>query len=144
MHTNTLTSQTKFALEAFLLDGQARNLRPRTLEFYREHLTWFFVFAADHNYRQVEDIDPHIIRAYLVYLQQERQWKPNSVHGAARAIRVFFAFCVRDEVIALSPMAKVKMPALEQLRKPPFTVDEIRRLLPAADCQRDRALLLCV
>src|SRR5690606_36014485 len=86
MQTNPLT-RLDFALTAFLTDGQARNLRPRTIDYYRRQLGWFLAYVADNGGTTPEDISPHLIRAYLVHLQQERQWADASIHTAARAVR---------------------------------------------------------
>ena len=87
MHINPLT-RLDFALTAFLTDGQARNLRPHTIDYYRQQVGWFLAYVTDSGATTPQDITPHPIRAYLVHLQQEREWADASIHAAAWAMRV--------------------------------------------------------
>lgn len=132
MPANPLTPHTEFVLRMFLTDGQARNLRPRTIEYYRTQLTWFLGYVAQSGGATVEDITPYLVRAYLVYLQQERRWADASIHTAARAIRAFFKFLEAEGLIQESPMRRVKMPKADKSVKTPFSDEELRRLLTAA------------
>ena len=143
MSTNRLTSEPQLALEAFLLDGQARSLSPRTLKFYREQLNWFFQYTGTAGVDTLADITPHLIRSYLVHLC-EQKWVPASQHAAARAIRAFLSFCVADEWLDASPMRRVRMPKVVENILPAFELDDITRLVASVDTQRDRAILLCL
>ncbi|MBW7886169.1 MAG: tyrosine-type recombinase/integrase [Caldilineaceae bacterium] len=144
MTSSPLTLQTKFALDVFVLDAQARNLSPRTVRFYRQQISYFLGFLDLQSCHTLDQITPHHIRQYLRYLQYERSWKSASVHSAARAIRAFLNFCTAEEMLHSNPMARVKMPKTTQELQPAFTEAEIRALLAATDTQRDRALLLCL
>jgi integrase/recombinase XerC/integrase/recombinase XerD len=57
-------------------------------------------------------------------------------------MRRFFRFCVAEELIAVSPMARVKMPRTPKKILPAFTAEDVDKLLQAATTQRDKALLL--
>jgi integrase/recombinase XerD len=144
MSFTPLTPQTGFALEVFLLDAQARNLSPRTLRYYRQQIGWFADYLVCHDCHQLDQISPHHIRAYLLYLQEQKRWKSASVHSAARAIRAFFNFCVAEQLASTSPMARVKMPKTTEHLLPAYSEQEVRSLLDAAKTQRDRALILCL
>lgn len=144
MLSNPLTPTTGFALDVFLMDGQARNLSPRTIHGYRQQITWFQEYLALQSCHHLAEITPHHIRAYLLYLQTERNWRPASVHAAARSIRAFLNFCHAEEMMPSNPMTRVKMPKVKVENLPAFADEEIRKLLGATKTQRDKALLLCL
>lgn len=144
MTPQSLTLQTDFALEVFLIDAQARNLSPRTIRYYRQQIAWFAQYLARHDCHDLGHITSHHIRAYLIYLQQERGWKSASVQAGARAIRAFANFCMAEGMIETNPMARVKMPKTTERLLPPYTEHELRALLNATGTQRDRALILCL
>ena len=144
MSSTPLTLQTDFALDAFLLDAQARNLSPRTIRYYRQQLGWFIQHLALSDAYDLNKLTSHHIRRYLVDLRDEREWKPASVQAAFRAIRAFVNFCHAEDLMPQNPVERVKAPKADLHVKPALTADEIQRLLTAARYQRDRAVLLCL
>ena len=144
MHADPLTPETGFALEVFLLDVQARNLSPHTVYYYRQQVGWFNTYLAQQSCHHLARITPHHIRAYLLYLQQERAWKSASVHTAARAIRAFLNFCAAEGLCDTNPMNRVKMPRTTETLRRAFTEQDVQILLQAAKTRRDRAILLCL
>lgn len=144
MAPNPLTTSTRLALDIFLMDGQARNLSPSTIRGYRQQITWFTDFLALQHCHDLDAITPHHIRTYLFHLQTERNWRPASVHAAARSIRAFLNFSHAEELLATNPMARVKMPKVNDAPLPAFSPEEIHTLLAAVHTQRDKALLLCL
>lgn len=129
------------AYEIFMLDNRARRFTPKTLEFYRCQLQPFFAWCAQRDAARVEGVTPTLIRSYLVSLQ-ERGLKDTSINSAARAIRAFLNFCVREELIVRSPMRKVAMPRIDRRILPALSVEEVDRLLAACRKPRDRAIVL--
>lgn len=139
----SLSTPISDALALFELDNRARRFSPRTHQFYRFHLTPFAAWCAGHNAATVDAVTPALIRGYLVHLQDpDRGLADNTIHGSARAIKTFFNFCVREELIERSPMRKVTMPKVGKVILPAFTVDDARRLLAACETIRDRAAIL--
>jgi len=143
MHAEHLTRESQLAVEAFFLDGQSRNLSPRTLKFYRDQLNWFFAYLGEQGCHDLNAVTPSTVRSYLVY-GQEKGWQAASQHAAARALRAFFNFCVADGWSEQSPMARVRMPKVGEKIRQPFTPEEVQRMLQACPSQRSRALLLCL
>ena len=143
MTANTLIPKLSFALEAFLLDGRARRLRPTTITFYRQQCGYFLTYAQQCGIGNPQEITAHTIRSYFVSLQ-ERGLAEVSVQSAARAIRALCNFMVRDEIITHSPFAKVKMPKADDPTPTSFTSTELKQLYKTADSHRDRAILLCL
>lgn len=141
MRHDTQIRELLLMLDSFILDCEARSLRPSTIESYRMYNLWFLEFAGDKGILRVEDITAPIVRAYLVHLQG-RGWKQTSIASAYRMIRVFFNFLVRDDVLTRSPMAKVAIPKQDRRLKSAFTEGEIKRMLAAAVSQRDKALIM--
>ena len=135
------TTPIEQAFELFQLDNRARRLTPTTVQFYRDTLSPFLAFCKGAGATHTADITPAIIRAYLVSLQ-ERDLAAHTVHGAARSIRAFLNFLVREEVLAESPMRKVTMPRVDRRILPAFTVKEVRALLDVSTTERDTAAVL--
>jgi site-specific recombinase XerD len=141
MREHTQIPELLLMLDSFLLDCEARSLRPSTIQAYRDYNLWFLEFVRDKGIFRVEDITAQHVRAYLVSLQA-RGWAQTSIASAYRMIRVFFNFLLRDEVIDRSPMAKVAIPKEDKRLKSAFTAVEIKKMLAAAVSQRDKALIM--
>lgn len=134
------TSPLQYAMSAMLLDVEARRLSPRTLQYYREQLEPFIDFLSDARVTTPEQITAHHIRAYLVSLQR-RGLASASQHAAARAIRAFCNFMVREELLDRSPMRKVQMPKVDKQTLPAFSPADVRALLKASKFRRDSAMI---
>jgi len=124
-----------------MLDNQARRFTPSTLTFYRARLTKFIEWCNTRAVLTLSKITPSIIRAYLVSLQ-ERELSDYSQHAAARAIRAYLNFCVREELLIESPMKKVSMPKVNKKLLPSFSLGEVKKLLQGCDNERDEAIVL--
>jgi integrase/recombinase XerD len=131
------------AYDGFALYNRAARLSGKTLEFYRCQLTPFLEWCYEHGAYSVSAITPGLIRGYLVD-RQDRRLSDYSVHAAARAIRVFLNFCVREEYIKVSPMSKVAMPRINRRVLPAFTAQQVHWLLSACETDRERSIVLCL
>ena len=131
------------ALEDFQLHNRAARLTPRTLGYYQCQLTPFLIWCQANGVSGVAAVPPFTIRTYLASLE-ERGLSDYSMHAAARAIRAFLNFCVREGWIAVSPMDKVPMPRIDRRILPSFTEGEVVRLLHACQTVRDEAIVLCL
>lgn len=118
-------------------------LTEATLAYYRCQLKPFLHCCDAGACQHGGDISPVLIRGYLVHLQ-DRRLSDYSIHAAARAIRAFLNFCVREGWIAVSPMDKVPMPRIDRRILPSFTEAEVVRLLRACQTARDEAIVLCL
>jgi len=63
---------------------------------------------------------------------------PETTAGYVRAIRNFFSFLKREELIASNPMEKVKVPKAPTKTVPTFSQREVERLLSQPDRHTDR------
>jgi len=138
----TLTAL-QLALDAFLLDAEARRLTPKTIRYYRQQIQPFLDVLSTQGVITPEAITAHHIRRQMVDMQQ-RGLADASVHAFARAIRSFCNFLVREELLDKSPMNKVQMPKMEQRILPAFTREEVQRLLANCENKRDKAMVLCL
>ncbi len=129
------------AFEDFTLYNRAARLTAKTLSFYQCQLAPFVRHCHAHAIDRVGSITPTLVREYLVSLE-DRELSDYSVHAAARAIRAFMNFCVREEHIPVSPMTKVAMPRVNKRILPAFSEEEVHRLLSACVTKRDRAIIL--
>lgn len=130
------------AIDAFLIDGKARRLSPRTLESYAFHLTRFATWCAETRPTPyLSDVDAHALRTYLAE-QHDKGLSPWTVHGAARVLRTFWRWCAAEALATANPMARVKMPRLPKEIQPSFSPDDIARILEVCTTHRDRAIVM--
>jgi integrase/recombinase XerC len=122
-----------------------KNASPYTVRNYTRDLMEFFTFAAGKNIDSLKDVNKLTLRAYLAYLM-EQEYAKSSIARKLSAIRSFYRYLMREELVTASPAATTVSPRLDR-RLPSFlTVDEAKRLVESPDLsqphgQRDRALL---
>ena len=122
-----------------------RNVSPYTVRNYTNDLLDFFHFLRDKGVDSLNEVDRYVLRDYLSH-QIEAGFARGSIARKLSAIRSFFRYLQREEIIATSPVANTSSPKLDR-RLPSFlTVEEVNRLLEAPDLAapqglRDRALL---
>ncbi len=122
-----------------------RNVSPYTVRNYTTDLLGFFQFLRDEGISSLNEVDRHTLRDYLSQLMEQGFVKA-SIARKLSAIRSFYRYLLREEMIATSPVATTSSPKLDK-RLPSFlTIDEMNRLLEAPDLstpqgQRDRAIM---
>ncbi len=122
-----------------------RNASPYTVRNYANDLIDFLNFLRRRGIGSLKEIDKDILRDYLAYLLG-RGFVKASIARKLSAIRSFYRYLLREELVASSPVANTSSPRLDR-RLPSFlTKDEMLRLIEAPDTatpqgQRDRALL---
>lgn len=120
-----------FALKMFLLDGQARNLSPKTFATYEKQIAWFSDFAQTQEIQSLADVHSHRLKNYLLKLQA-RGWKATSRHVAFLTLRTFFRYCHFDGLLESNPMERVRAPKMPEQELSAYTVDEVKRILTGA------------
>jgi integrase/recombinase XerC len=124
-----------------------KNASPHTLASYRTDIGQFFAFAAAKQGGaevQPASVTPILIRAYLASLKEE-DYARRTIARRMAALRSFFRFLCREELLADNPFTTVRSPKLE--KKLPVFLDpgEITTLLelPAKNPlgRRDTAIL---
>ena len=134
-------------LSAFLIDRQARNLSPRTVDYYAEKLERFREFLESQAIADVHNITPHILRRYLLHLGETHN--SGGVHAHYRAIKAFLRWWeaeVEPENWS-NPLSKVAAPRVVQEPLPPISLEDLRAMLKTCERKtytgdRDRALIL--
>lgn len=126
---------------AYLLDCEARNLSRGTIRFYWQRLALWLDFLESHNVSAPAQMTGTLIRSFLASYR-ERGLSPYYAHQAARVIKSWCFWLVREGVLDASPMRTVKMPKLPKDVLPPFTGSDVAALLNACDNLRDKALIL--
>lgn len=143
MPTDQTTSQLQRAIEGFLLDREAQGCTPATLLWYRRYLAVLVSWLAEQQVNTMAGITATLLRSYIVDVQG-RGLAPKTVHHHASAAKVFCNWLTAEGLIAedANPARRVRMPKVPRQVLPALTADEVRKLLDAADNQRDKALLL--
>jgi integrase/recombinase XerC len=122
-----------------------KNVSQYTLRNYTNDLLDFFGFVSEQGIETFKKVDKQTLRAFLSHLLEQKYAK-SSIARKLSAIRSFYRYLMREELIAASPAATTVSPRLDK-RLPAFlTVEEAKRLVESPDLsqpqgQRDRALL---
>jgi integrase/recombinase XerC len=122
-----------------------KNASKYTVRNYTSDLLEFFDFVTGQGVESLKDVNKQTLRAYIAHLMEQGKAK-SSIARKLSAIRSFYRYLMREEVISASPVATTVSPKLDK-RLPSFlTVDEAKRLVESPDIsqpqgQRDRALL---
>ena len=129
-----------------------RNASPHTIRNYRSDLLQFRDFLAGENKEakvDIKTIDAHNIRGFLALLYQKEEEKASIARKLA-AIRAFFKFLSREQILAENPAAAISTPKLEKKLPRIMTEEEMNtfldRVAQAAEIQdpailRDRAIM---
>ncbi len=122
-----------------------RNASPYTIRNYTTDLLDFFSFLKSQKIGSLHEVDKQVVRDYLSYLLEQGFVKV-SIARKLSAIRSFYRYLMREEIVTTSPVADTSSPKLDK-RLPGFlSQKEVLELISAPDLstpqgQRDRALL---
>jgi tyrosine recombinase XerC len=122
-----------------------KNASKYTVRNYTRDLREFFAFVTSKNIESLKDVNKLTLRSFLAHLL-EQGYAKTSIARKLSAIRSFYRYLMREEMVTASPAATTVSPKLDR-RLPSFlTVDEAKRLVESPDLskpqgQRDRALL---
>ena len=110
-----------------------RNASPYTVRNYTTDLLGFFQFLRDKEIGSLKEVDRHTLRDYLSQLM-EKGFVKASIARKLSAIRSFYRYLLREEIISTSPVATTSSPKLDK-RLPSFlSIEEINRLgIPVVD-----------
>lgn len=124
-----------------------RNYSERTVEEYRTDLEKFQAFfRAEDEMLEWKFVDADIVRRWVIWMMDEGH-KTTSVNRRLSALRSFYKFLLKNEVVKVNPLAKVQGPKNE---KPlPYFVKEadMNRLLDEMDfgegfeAKRDKVII---
>jgi len=122
-----------------------RNASPYTVRNYTTDLMGFFDFLRHKKISSLKEVDRNVLRGYLSHLMEQGLVR-GSIARKLSAIRSFYRYLEREEILTANPVQETSSPKLDR-RLPAFlTTDKIVRLLEAPDRatpqgQRDHAIL---
>jgi integrase/recombinase XerC len=122
-----------------------RNVSVYTVRNYTNDLMEFFSFVNVTGIKTLKDVNKLTLRSYLAHLM-EKGCAKSSIARKLSAVRSFYRYLMREEMIKANPVATTVSPKLDK-RLPAFlTVEDAKRLVESPDLtqpqgQRDRALL---
>ncbi len=132
-------------LESFIKHlSDERNYSEHTVKAYRGDLENFRDFLLKEE-KKVEDADVATINAYVSTLYGKNS--PASVERKISAVRSFFSYLVRKDIVAQNPAKLVRTPKKEKHLPVFLSVDEVFNLVNVKDPEqsplrlRDRAIL---
>lgn len=131
-----------------------RNASPHTVRTYigalvgnkiRGREKGFFQFLFANNINSLEAVNKQILRDYMYWLMQQGVAR-SSIANKLSAIRSFYRYLLREELIKENPLEQVTSPKLDKRLPIVLTTDEVTRLLEAPVTgkpmgQRDKAIL---
>jgi len=135
------SSSLELAAHSFYLSREAMRCTEATLIWYRKYVGALITYLASQNIVEVEAITPDTLRAFLVHLQN-RGLADTTIHHHASAARTFCNYLVEEELLAVSPMSRVKMPRLNKDALPALEPADVQKLLRACNSLRDTAIVL--
>ena len=136
-------TELELAQLSFLPSREATRCSPATLTWYRKYLGEVVAYLSEEGVRELTDIQPNQLRLFLIR-QKQRGLADQTVFHYASAARAFFYYLEDEEWLPINPMRKVKMPRVARQMLPSFTPEEVKKLLDACRCHRDRAMVLCL
>lgn len=122
-----------------------KGLSPNTVRNYKTGVRDFNNFLISNKITSLEFVDKNTVRNYLAYLMKKRLGK-GTVSGKLSAVRSYFNYLKREELIAVNPLLTISSPKLDR-RLPSFlALEEVELLLNTPDLStpqglRNRALL---
>ncbi|MHB9130396.1 MAG: tyrosine-type recombinase/integrase [Armatimonadota bacterium] len=126
----------------FLDACEGRNLQPATIEFYRCNLNFLVAAAGD---RLPSSLTTQQLKLLIQYYRRVRQWSIGTTNHAVTTWKVFFHYLKDEHVVVVSPMDDINKLKGSQYLPEPYSDDEIRRMLIAANegalGLRNRAML---
>jgi integrase/recombinase XerD len=90
-------------IEQFL---DLKDLAPRTRKTYAQQLGWF----SDWVDKDWQTVNLNDVRRYKLYLEQERQLKPNSIALALSSLKSFYTWLKLAGYVVENPMTAVSVP----------------------------------
>jgi integrase/recombinase XerD len=148
--TISATSQDTYLtvlVDGFLLDRKVSGRTTKTIRYYRQALTKFISWADSQAIKEITQLTPNVIRAFLLYLE-ETNHNPGGVAVFYRSLRALLRWYELEfEPVGWSnPLRKVKAPKLPKQLLPPVSLDDVHALINSCEDDkvslRDKAIFL--
>jgi site-specific recombinase XerD len=140
------------AFHALALSTEGKS--PETQEHYLRYERRFLAFLAEqHVPPTLEALNPHHVRRWITWLQQQstgRRGGEVTVQTAVRVLKLWANFLTREGVYDASPLWRVQKPKITRHERQPFSRTELHALLAVCEGSagqrpwpaRDRLLIL--
>jgi integrase/recombinase XerD len=145
------------ALQAFFIERMItqHDSSPRTIAAYRDAFRLLLTFASQRTGKQpcqldIDDLDAHLISAFLNHLQQDRGNSPRTRNARLAAIHSLYKYAALrhpEHLATIGRVMAIPFKRHERLGLTYLKLDEIKALLAAPDRstwlgRRDHAMLL--
>lgn len=138
--------------------GDYYGASPKTQLIYADNVERVLLgFLDGQGVSNLLDVTPGHLRAYLQHEMERtyelkgghvRRQSPTTINKRFETARTFFAWCVEQDYLPASPMAKVKRPKMPTRIRMGYSQEEVKRIVAAASKApgwlglRDRAIIL--
>jgi site-specific recombinase XerD len=131
---------------SFVRGLQAEHRSKRTVEIYSDGAHTFHEWSLANNLpTDPAKIEKQQVEEFVIWLHDEGA-KPATVRARFSTLRRFFNWCIAEEIIEHSPMARMRGPKVDETETEPLSEDELNRLLQAChgtrfEDRRDMAII---
>jgi site-specific recombinase XerD len=135
-----LTTSLDSLIKGYLLNCKTENKSPKTISGYEMALRNFSWYCKEQNFPEVQKLTAVHVRHFLWYLASEphrwnstspaakRQVSSTTVNGYFRALRTFFGWLEREQLVIENPFKNLKPPKIDKKIIQALSPTEIDRL----------------
>jgi integrase/recombinase XerD len=139
-------------VHAYIEHLTARHYARQSVQYKRASLIWFLDWCRERGIERIHEITRPVLQRYQQHLYHAlgRNGKPLSVQSQCNrltAIRTWFKFLMRENLILYNPASELELPKREKrLPKHTLTAEEAEKIMSQPDVStpaglRDRAML---
>lgn len=99
-----------------------------TVRRNRNAIRQFLAFAK---ITELEELDPNILRAWLLEGRTNRKWGASTFVTYHKSLKVFFDWCIREHLMATNPMQDIELPKGERRLPRKLSRGDAMRILEA-------------
>lgn len=150
METITSANDLANVLQGYRLCAQAEGKSRKTILVVVESASYLERFLHSEGLTtDVTAITPNEIRAFVLYLQRKRRFSghplakaqddglsPTTINSYLRAIRAFWSWLLREEIIIENPFSRVKIPRAPRKVVNTFSESQLQSILNTIDTSR--------
>ena len=120
------------ACTEYVFSCKVRRLSEKTIDNYRKQILYWNRYLDEVcDVQEVEKVRPIHIKNFIILKEKDKR-KPAYINDLLKAYRSFFNYCVEEEYIDESPLAKVKNVKELRVIINTFTLTDIKKMLEYA------------
>lgn len=117
------------ACTEYVFSCKVRRLSEKTIDNYRKQILYWNRYLDEVcDVQEVEKVQPIHIKNFIILKERDKR-KPAYINDLLKAYRSFFNYCVEEEYIDESPLAKVKNVKEPRVIINTFTLTDIKKML---------------